>query len=187
MYLLSALYTCIYIFLTFLAVKKWFNWGKLSHFFLVDNAYGITVDICGPTSLRRSDLHLLLDSAINARLALLQADDEEQFGIFGDSAYPKNTHLRTYHDHSRAWCAAMKKVRISIEWNYATTGALFKYIALPWKLRLMKSPNVAKVFTVCTILKNCHAILYGNQTSNYFNVSLPDGFIDYYVNQEDLP
>ena len=30
-------------------------------------------------------------------------------------------------------------------------------------------------------------ILYGNQTSNYFNVSLPDGFIDYYINQEDLP
>ena len=80
-----------------------------------------------------------------------------------------------------------KKIRISIEWNYATTGSLFKYIALPWKLRLVKSVNVAKVFTVCTILKNCHAILYGCQSSNYFNVSLPDGFIDYYVNQEDLP
>ena len=44
-----------------------------------------------------------------------------------------------------------------------------------------------KIYTVCTILKNYHAILYGNQTSNYFNVSLPDGFIDYYINQEDLP
>jgi hypothetical protein len=51
----------------------------------------------------------------------------------------------------------------------------------------MRSANVAKVFTVSTILKNCHAILYGCQSSNYFNVSLPDGFIDYYVNQEDLP
>ena len=82
----------------------------------------------------------------------------------------------------------MKKVRISIEWNYATTGSLFKYyIALPWKLRLMRSANVAKVFTVSTILKNCHAILCDCQSSNYFNVSLPDGFIDYYVNQEDLP
>jgi hypothetical protein len=26
----------------------------------------------------------------------------------------------------------MKKLRISIEWNYATTCALFKYLAMPW-------------------------------------------------------
>jgi len=121
-------------------------------------------------------------------LALVQADDEdEQFSIFGDSAYPTLSHLESYGQHTRAWISAMKKVRISIEWNYATTGSLFKYLALPWKLRLMGSTNVAKVFTVCTILKNCHAILYGCQTSNYFNISLPDGFIDYYINQEDLP
>ena len=164
------------------------NGGKLSQIcFLVDNAYGITVDICGPTSLRRSDLHLLTESAINARVALMQADDNEQFCIFGDSAYPRLTHLESYHDHSRAWISAMKKVRISIEWNYATTAGLFKYIALPWKLKLLGGPNVAKVYTVCTILKNCHAILYGCQTSNYFNLSLPDGFIHYYINQEDLP
>ena len=155
--------------------------------FSVDNAYGITVDICGPTSLRRSDLHLLRDSAINARLAVLKADDDEQYSIFGDSAYPTLSHLESYGQHTRAWISAMKKVRISIEWNYATTGSLFKYISLLWKLRLMRSANVAKVFTVCTILKNYHAILYCCQTSNYINVSFLDGFIDYYINQENLP
>ena len=155
---------------------------------LVDNAFGITVDLCGPTSLRRSDLHLLRDSAINDRLAHVQLGEELQYTIFGDSAYPELSHLGSYQGRSCAYCSAMKKVRISIEWNYATTGSLFKYIALPWKLiRLMVSPNVAKVFTVCTILKNCHAILYGCQTSNYFNVNLPDDFIYYYINQEDLP
>jgi len=120
-------------------------------------------------------------------LSELQVGEELQYIIFGDSAYPTLSHLDSYQGHSRAYCAAMKKLRISIEWNYATTGSLFKYIAMPWKLRLMGSPNVAKVFTVCTILKNCHAILYGCQSSNYFNVSFPDGFIDYYINQEDLP
>jgi hypothetical protein len=157
-------------------------------FFAVDNAYGITVDICGPTSLRRSDLHLLRDSAINDRLAALQEGEEEQIGIFGDSAYSRLSHLDSYLDHTRSYCSAMKKLRISIEWNYATTGSLFKFLAMPWKMRLLKSDTtVAKVFTVCTILKNCHGILYGNQTSNYFNLSFPDDFIDNYINQEDLP
>ena len=48
--------------------------------------------------------------------------------------------------------SAMKKLRISIEWNYATTGALFKYLAMPWKLRLMRSSTVSKIYTVCTIV-----------------------------------
>ena len=95
---------------------------------LVDNAFGITVDICGPTSLRRSDLHLLRDSAINDRLAHVQFGEELQYTIFGDSAYPELSHLGSYQGRSRAYCSAMKKVRISIEWNYATTGSLFKYI-----------------------------------------------------------
>jgi hypothetical protein len=100
---------------------------------LVDNAFGITVDICGPTSLRsRSDLHLLRESAINARLAQLQdGGADEQICIFCDSAYPRISHLDSYHDYSRSFCSAMKKLRISIEWNYATTGALFKYLAMP--------------------------------------------------------
>ena len=77
---------------------------------LVDNAFGITVDLCGPTSLRRSDLHLLRDSAINDRLAHVQLGEELQYTIFGDSAYPELSHLGSYQGRSRAYCSAMKKV-----------------------------------------------------------------------------
>lgn len=62
----------------------------------LDNAYGMTVDMCGPTSLRRNDLRLLAVSNINDRLAALQVDDEIDFVAFGDSAYHRKSHLLSY-------------------------------------------------------------------------------------------
>ena len=154
----------------------------------IDTAHGITVEIYGPTSLRRNDLTLLRDSNINGRLAQLQADllhVEELLHIFGDSAYPELSHLHSYlknrldltAEYQRKYNSAMKKVRISIEWNYGFTATLFKYLQDYSKLKLLESPVVSKVYTVCTILRNCYAILYGCQTSNYFNLSLPTDFL----------
>ncbi len=151
---------------------------------LVDNAFGITVDICGPTSLRRSDLHLLRESAINSRLSQLQDGADEQICIFGDSAYPRISHPRPFPLILQCYEETPHLHQMELRNNG-------RHVQVPRdarKLRLMRSSTtVSKIYTVCTILKNCHAILYGNQTSNYFNVSLPDGLIDYYINQEDLP
>lgn len=44
----------------------------------VDNAFGMTEDICGPTSLRRNDLAVLRISDINGRFQTLRADHERQ-------------------------------------------------------------------------------------------------------------
>jgi hypothetical protein len=38
----------------------------------VDNAYGLTVDLAGPVTLRRNDLRVLRDSNINDRMAAVQ-------------------------------------------------------------------------------------------------------------------
>lgn len=154
----------------------------------INSAFGITVDIEGPATLRRNDLALLPNSDINNRVAELQANEPavDQCVIFGDSAYSTQSHLRSYGDVGR-WNAAMKKVRISIEWDYGTTGSLFPYLNNKRKLQMLGSSKVAKVYSVCTLLKNCHVILYGCQTSNYFDVSLPNNFIEYYIKQIDLP
>ena len=80
----------------------------------------------------------------------------------------------------------MKKVRISIEWNYGFTATLFKYLQDYSKLKLLESPVVSKVYTVCTILRNFYAILYGCQTSNYFNLALPPDFLEAYIAQSDI-
>jgi hypothetical protein len=120
----------------------------------LDNAYGITVDMHGPTSLRRNDLILLRDSDINGRLEAVQ----QRAGVpaarhviaFGDSAYHPLSHLHSYFsivalrvrgltspdeiEYFKEWNFKMKTVRISIEWNYGVTGSLFRYVSTPDKL-----------------------------------------------------
>ena len=84
----------------------------------------------------------------------------------------------------KAWNAAMKRVRISIEWNYGYTATLFKYIQNHSKLKVMQSKNVAKVYTVATLFRNFHVAAYGGQTSNYFD--LTTNFLAAYINQTDI-
>ena len=81
----------------------------------------------------------------------------------------------------------MKKIRISIEWNYGFTASLFRYLGAKYKLQLLKSGDtVTKIYTVATILRNLYVILYGCQTSNYFNLRLDTDFLEKYINQEDI-
>ena len=68
----------------------------------------------------------------------------------------------------------LKTIRESIEWNYGTTAAMFKYLENLDKLKIMKGTTTLKVYTVATILRNCHVIFYGCQTSNFFNICKSD-------------
>jgi hypothetical protein len=59
----------------------------------VDDAFGFTEDMYGPTSLRRNDLTLLRKkSNINGRLVVLQANAVLQYIVMGDSAYKTIAH-----------------------------------------------------------------------------------------------
>jgi hypothetical protein len=121
----------------------------------VDDAFGFTEDMYGPTSLRRNDLTLLRKkSNINGRLVVLQANAVLQYIVMGDSAYKTRSHITSYliaADHIDgylAWNRQMKKVRISIEWNYGHTATLFKYLQNKRKMKLLASTTVSKVYTV---------------------------------------
>jgi len=140
-----------------------------------------------------------------------EQDEEEQnrdnlyylydFITFGDSAYKRRSHLRSYFkvssydnnlsqedkEHLKDWNYRMKSIRISIEWNYGTTASLFKYLRNQEKLKLLKNSNVvSKVYCVATLLRNCYAGLYGVQTNAYFGVNLPVDFIEHYLEQRDF-
>jgi hypothetical protein len=162
----------------------------------VDCSLGMTVDMCGPVTMRRHDVTLLHQSKIIERLKALQIGEpeEEQIRIFGDSAYPHCSHLFTYFDltnypNLRGYNYGFKSARISIEWNYSATGALWPVVTAYNKLRVLSGTKVAKIYTVATLLRNFHIALYGYQSSNYFS-SLPpmDGreFLTHYINQTDF-
>jgi hypothetical protein len=158
----------------------------------INDAFGFCPDMCGPGSLRRNDLTMLRRSNLNERFRLAQRLRQLQLIIMGDSAYRKQSHITSYHkgvdliDGAKAWNSKFKKVRISIEWDYGQTASLFKYLTRREKLRLMASNDVSKVYTVCTILRNIHLGYNGCQTSNYFNVTLPDNFVEKYLTQTDF-
>jgi hypothetical protein len=155
----------------------------------LDLAHGFTADMFGPTSLRRNDLKLLSLSRLNSRLRETQIGRERQMRGFGDSIYPHLSHVHTYHrgdddqltNRQRRENIHMKRVRISIEWNYGVTANLFRYLKNLNKLRLMDGGNVSKVYTVAVLLRNCHIALYGGISSSYFNLRISDDFQEKYL------
>jgi hypothetical protein len=160
----------------------------------IDSAQGLTVDIYGPTSLRRNDLTLLAESNIVPRVRAQNQmcygmDNENHYYIFGDSAYSLHSHLRSYMKNvsptspQGKWNSAMKKTRISIEWNYMRTLSLFAYIAKYSKFKLLQSGQVSKIYITCTFLRNCITCLYGDQCSKYFGYSFPNTFLEEYIHQ----
>ena len=92
----------------------------------VEAAIGLCVHIWGPVSLRRNDRYLLRESQIHEKMKSLS----NLFSIFGDSIYPINTNISSYlHTDclmAKIYNTIMKKIRISIEWNYGLTYNLFR-------------------------------------------------------------
>ena len=97
----------------------------------VDIAHGFTIDMFGPTSLRRNDLFLLGKSRLIHRLTELFAGENIPYSVYGDSIYPHLPHLLSSWRSVNGITAeqaqennAYKSVRISIEWNYGVTSVL---------------------------------------------------------------
>ena len=169
----------------------------------LDIAHGITIDLFGPTSLRRNDLELLRNSRINEHIGVVQAGDVDHVKIFGDSAYKVCSHMRSYYQYKlkdlknlltddeyttlKDCNYKMKIVRISIEWNSGMTAKIFRYIQNTDKLKIMQRDGVSKIYTVATLFRNFHVAKYGGQPSNYFSLPrLPYNFLDAYINQTPL-
>jgi hypothetical protein len=154
----------------------------------IDNAMGMTMDVYGPTSVRRNDLTLYRLSGINERIGRLSANEEYDYCVFGDSAYGVDTHFRSYIKNSctslqKQWNRSMTSVRISIEWNYMATASLWPYVGSKRKLKILQSTRISRIYITATLLRNFHSCLYGNETSKYFGYVFPEDFLETYINQ----
>ena len=83
------------------------------------------------------------------------------------------SHLLTYFDDSndpnlKDFNYGLKSVRISIEWNYASTSKLFPCVACPEKLKGLSGDSVTRVYNVQCTEKIFHCALYGQQSANCF-------------------
>ena len=99
--------------------------------------------------------------------------------IYGDPTYPPRVHLiqpfrdRVLTTQMQAFNTSMSKVREAVGW-------LFNDVATSWKFRDFKKnlriglSSVGKMYLVCSILRNALTCLYGNMTSECFDLDPPD-------------
>ena len=98
--------------------------------------------------------------------------------IYGDSAYPLRTNLQVPFTGPNltpdriGFNARMSECRVCVEWGFADITAKFSSLAVKKKQRLLHQP-VGMYYAVATLLTNCHTCLYGNETSQFFDLTPP--------------
>ena len=98
--------------------------------------------------------------------------------IYGDPAYPLRLHLQSPFRDARLtqqmkdFNKCMSTVRVSVEWVFGEVANSFKFMDYKKNLKIQLS-SVGKMYVVCCLLHNAITCLYGNQTSQFFNLDPP--------------
>ena len=67
---------------------------------------------------------------------------------------------------------AMSSVWVSVEWLFGDIVEYFKFVDFKKNLNISLS-SVGKMYIVCAILRNVLTCLYGNTSSNFFELDHP--------------
>jgi len=98
--------------------------------------------------------------------------------IYGDPAYPLRVHLqgpfRNAHltPQMQQFNKCMSEVRTSVEWLFNDIINYFKFLDFKKNLKVGLS-SVGKMYIVSALLRNALTCLYGNSTSEFFDVQPP--------------
>ena len=140
---------------------------------------GLVANLYGPVEGKRHDSGML---AMSGLLDALQRYSVSPYGntlcIYGDPAYPLRPCFQApfrgavLTPDQQAWNKSMKEVRVSVEWIFGDIINYFKFLDFKKDLKIGLS-SVDKMYVVCALLHNAHTILYGNTTSQYFDINPP--------------
>ena len=104
--------------------------------------------------------------------------------IYGDPAYPLRVHLQgpfqgaALTPQMEMFYASMSSVRVSVEWLFGDILNYFKFIDFKKNLKIGLS-SIGKTYVVCALLRNALTCLYGNLTSEFFELD-PPSLQDYF-------
>ena len=104
--------------------------------------------------------------------------------IYGDPAYPLRVHLQgpfqgaVLTPQMEMFNASMSSVRVSVEWLFGDILNYFKFIDFKKNLKIGLS-SIGKTYVVCALLRNALTCLYGNLTSEFFELD-PPSLQDYF-------
>lgn len=98
--------------------------------------------------------------------------------VYGDPAYPLRIHLQGPFKHGiltpnmELYNTKMSAVRSSVEWLFGDVINSFKFNDFKKNLKLFQN-SVGKMYVVAVILRNAITCLYGNMTSEFFDLRPP--------------
>jgi nuclease HARBI1 len=147
----------------------------------VDLPNGMNIHVWGPISVRHNDLVSLHESEINNKLVQLQAGEEHQWVIYGNSAYVHvdDSHILARHHHGEDNTerqdlenVALSACRECIEWDYGDVGVMWSMVDYIFFLKMQLMP-VKNIYLTAMILRNAYVTMNGGTTSEYFNLIPP--------------
>lgn len=150
----------------------------------------LNIDNCIPLFIlegRRHDSGILADSGLLDDLEQHAfSPDGDPMCIYGDPAYPLRVHLQSPfrmvrpNQNMQDFNASMSAVRVTVEWLFGDIAAnSFKFVDFKKNLKIALS-NIGKMYIVAAILRNAITCLYGNSTSDFFNL-IPPSLHEYFA------
>lgn len=128
---------------------------------------------------RKHDAGMLVDSGLLHDLQRCAFSTTGQpMCLYGDPAYPLRVHLQAPFRNAvltppmQEFNASMSAVRTSVEWLFGDIVNFFKFMDFKKNLKIGLSP-IGKMYIVSAIFRNALTCLYGNQTSDFFNLDPP--------------
>ena len=115
---------------------------------------------------RKHDAGMLADSGLlNDMRNFAFSPAGQPVCVYGDPAYPLRIHFQA-------------QVRVSVEWLFGDIINFFKFLDYKKNPKVGLS-SVGKMYIVCALLRNAITCLYGNQTSEFFDLE-PPTFEEYF-------
>ncbi len=163
--------------------RAWYNGWKKLHgmkWQTIDLPNGMNFHVYGPVSVRHNDLYTLFYSEVNDKLAALQAGEELQYVVYGDSAYIVviDTHIKARHfdepnsDRQVLENRTLSSCRECIEWDYGDVSTMWAMTDFKKMLKIRKMP-VSDIYLCAMLLRNAYNTMNGSNTALYFNLQPP--------------
>lgn len=140
---------------------------------------GLKGNIFGPVEGRKHDAGMLADSGHRNDVGNLAFSLAGQPCVYRDPAYQGlRIHVQAPCHQGRLtqqmedYNKAMGELRVYVEWLFGDIINSFKFLDYKKNLKIGLS-NVGKMYIVCALLRNATTCLYGNRTSEFFDLEPP--------------
>jgi nuclease HARBI1 len=126
------------------------------------------------------DSHLVAQSNLIPLLREVIPPDQPNYALYGDSAYAQCRVLIVGFRYplpnscEAQWNTEMSKVRESVEWMFVKFVSLWNFLDVKPKMKIFLSP-VHEYYIISTFLTKVHAVIYSNQTADYFGCDETNG------------